>query len=102
MDLRVYYKKIREVESTLTEPYIVVVSLATQDGGKADVFTEASRQVAAKHIAEGRARVATVEEAADFHADNLRRKRERDELEQMSRVQFVVVPQKHHSKPAKD
>lgn len=102
MDLRVYYKTIREVESTLTEQYIVVVSLATQDGGKADVFTETSRQVAAKQIAEGRARVASSEETASFHGENLRRKRERDELEQMNRVQFVVVPQKHQSKPAKD
>lgn len=102
MDLRVYYRKIREVESTLTEPYVVVVSLATQDGGKPNVLTEASRLVAAKQIAEGRARIASTEEAAEFHADNFRQKRERDELEQMNRMQFVVVPQKHQAKPAKD
>ncbi len=102
MDLRIYYRKLQEVESTLTGPYAVVVSLATPDGGKAGVLTETSRHVAAKQIAEGRARAATADEAADFHGENLRRKRERDEQEQMNRVQFVVVPQKHPAKPAKE
>ena len=102
MDLRVYYKKIRDVESTLTEPYVVLVSLSTPDGGRDGVLTEATREVAAKQIAELRARVATQEEARDFHADNARTKREREELDQMNRVQFVVMPQKSQHKPVKD
>ena len=102
MDLRIYYRKMQEVESTLPDPYVVLVSLATQDGGKAGVLTETSRQVAAKQIAEGRSRVATVDEASEFHGENTRRKRERDEQEQMNRVQFVMVPQKHSAKPPKE
>ena len=102
MDLRVYYRKLREVESTLSGPFIVLVSVATPDGGKADVLTETTRHVAAKQIAEGRARVATEEEAATYHSENLRKRRERDELEQASRLQVIVVPQKHPAKPARD
>ena len=102
MDLRIYYRKIQEVESTLPDPYVVLVSLATQDGGKAGVLTETTRQVAARQIAEGRGRVATADEATEFHNENTRRKKERDEQEQMNRVQFVMVPQKHQAKPPKE
>jgi len=102
VDLRLYYSKIREVETTLIGPYVVVVSMATPDGGKAGVLTETARHVAAKQIAEGRARLATEEEATGFHADNAGKKREQDEFEALNRVQFVVMPQKHSSKPAKD
>lgn len=102
MDLRLYYSKIREVETTLTSPFVVVVSMATPDGGKPGVLTEVARHVAAKQIAEGRARVATDEETSNFHTNNAGRRREREELEAVNRVQFVVMPQKHSSKPAKD
>lgn len=102
MDLRLYYSKIREVEGLLIDPYVVLVSLATADGGKAGVLTEAARHQAAKQIAEGRARPATEEESQDFHAENAQKKRVRDELEAINKVQFVVMPQKHASKPAKD
>ena len=102
MDLRVYYNRVREVERTLEGAHVVLVSLVTQDGGRAGVLTEAPRHVAAKQIAEGRARVSTAEEADIFHADNTRRKREFDELEAMNRVQFVVMPQKHSAKQVKE
>ncbi len=102
MDLRLYYSKIREVETTLAEPYAVVVSMATPDGGKAGVLTETARHVAAKQIAEGRARLATEEEAADFHGGNAGKKKERDEFEALNRVQFVVMPQKHSTKTPKE
>ena len=58
MDLRAYYKKVREAEAQLTGDHIVLVSLATPEGGREGVYTEASRAVAAKMIAEGRSRVA--------------------------------------------
>ena len=57
MDLRSYYKKVREAEATLKGDDIVLVSLATPEGGKPGVLTEAPRGVASKLIAEGRARV---------------------------------------------
>jgi len=102
VDLRLYYSKIREVESTLDTPYVVVVSMATSDGGKAGVLTETTRHQAAKQIAEGKARPATEDESLEFHSANASKKRDQEEFEAMNRVQFVVMPQKHSSKPAKE
>jgi hypothetical protein len=71
----------------------VLVSLATPEGGKEGVRTEAPRSVAARMIAEGRARVATVTEAAEFR-DGLRAARQKHEREEAARrVQIVVMPQ---------
>ena len=58
MDLRSYYRKLREVEATIPDEHVVLVSLATPEGGKAGVRTEAPKAIAAKLIAEGRARLA--------------------------------------------
>jgi hypothetical protein len=93
MDLRAYYKKVREIEAQLQGDHLVVVSLETPEGGKPGVRTEASRSVAAKLIAEGRARVASDEEGVEFY-DRQREDRERYEVEQAARrMQVMVIPQ---------
>lgn len=66
MDLRVYYQKLRKIEEELTEPFVVIVSRETPDGGKAGVKTDVPRNVAAKMIAEERAELASKEESAQF------------------------------------
>lgn len=55
MDLRAYYQKIRKIEAEITEPFVVVVSRATEEGGKAGVKTTVPKRVAAKLIAEEKA-----------------------------------------------
>jgi hypothetical protein len=65
MDLRGYYRKIRTLEASLTEQHVVVCSQETPDGGKAGMFTEVPRETAAKLVVEGRARLATEEEARE-------------------------------------
>jgi hypothetical protein len=102
MDLKAYYKKVREVESGLSHPFVVVVSVETQDGGKAGVMTEVATLTAAKHIAEGRARVATAEESAVFHSRNQEAKQAADDAVAASRMQFVVVPAKNSTKEPKE
>lgn len=67
MDLRDFFRTIRDIEAQLEDPHVVIVSLSTSDGGKAGVHTEVSRKLAARMIAEGKARVATPEEAYVFH-----------------------------------
>jgi hypothetical protein len=66
MDLRVYYRKIREVESGLSGEFVVLVSKDTPDGGKAGVLTEVPRYQAAKLIVEDKARAATEAEVREF------------------------------------
>ena len=48
MDIRVYFQKIREIERNIQDPYVVVVSLETPEGGKPGRATEVTREAAAK------------------------------------------------------
>ena len=92
MDLRAYYRKVREAEATLAGEHIVVASLATSEGGRDGVLTEVSRSNAARLIAEGRARVSTDKEAAEFR-EQMRVAREKWEQEESARrIQVTVVP----------
>ena len=102
MDLRTYYKKVREADSTLKGNDIVLVSLATSEGGKEGVRTEAPRSVAAKLIAEGRARVASETEAEGFRAELKAAHHQYEQEEAERRVQFVMVPAKNGRKSNKD
>jgi hypothetical protein len=55
MDLREYYRKIREQEQKIAEPFVTVVSLQTRDGGRPGRKTVVPRAVAAKMIVDGKA-----------------------------------------------
>ena len=93
MDVRSYYKKVKDTEEKLKGSEVVLVSLATPEGGKEGVRTEAPRSVAARMIAEGRSRVASATEAAEFR-EGLRAARQKHEREEAARrVQIVVMPQ---------
>ena len=92
MDLRAYYRKVREVEASISEEHPVLVSLATPEGGKAGVRTEAPKAIAAKLIAEGRARLANAEEAEEFRSAMRQAKEKFDQEEAARRMQVVVIP----------
>jgi hypothetical protein len=98
MDLRSYYKRVREAEATLTGEHLVMVSLETSEGGKAGVRTETPRAIAAKLIAEERARVATEQEAREFHEANRDAKEAHEEAEAAKRIQVMVIPAREFEK----
>ena len=101
MDLRAYYKKVREAEATLTDDHIVVVSFTTPEGGREGVRTEAPRSIAARIIAEGRGRAATAEESVEFR-EAMREARERHQQEEAARrVQVMVIPANEVSRTPK-
>lgn len=91
MDLRQYFRKIREVEATISVPHIFVTSLETADGGKAGVVTEVTRGIAAKMIAEGRAVVATEDEKQRFLADQENERVAADRADVARRLHVTVV-----------
>ncbi len=91
MDLKVYYQKLRHTEAAIAEPQVVLVSLETADGGRAGVFSEAPRAVAAKMIVEGRGRLANEAEAAAFREQVAEAKREREQAIAASRMQVTVI-----------
>jgi hypothetical protein len=92
MDLRSYYKKVREAEAVLKGEHFVLVSFETPEGGKAGVCTEAPRNTAARLIAESRARLATQEEAQDFHETHRAARTEYEQEQAAKRVQVMVIP----------
>jgi hypothetical protein len=98
MDLRAYYKRVREIESELPGPFVVVVSIESSDGGKGGVLTEVARFTAAKQIADGRARVASSQEANDFHKRNRVAKEAADEAAEITRMKFVAVSPRQKKK----
>jgi len=92
MDLRSYYKKVHDAEASFKGNEVVVMSLATSEGGKEGVLTEAPRGVAAKLIAETRARVATNDEAREFR-NGLRVALAKYQQDEAARnVHVVMVP----------
>jgi len=91
MDLKVYYQKLRQTESSIAEPYVVTVSQETPEGGRAGVRTEVSRGLAAKMLVEGRARMASAEEASEFREQTAEAKRLADQMSAANRMQITVV-----------
>jgi hypothetical protein len=68
MDLRAYYQTIRKITTEITEEAAVIISRETSDGGRAGVRTEVPRALAARLITEGKADLASPEDAAEFRA----------------------------------
>jgi len=91
MDLKIYYQKLRKLEREIPEEHLVVVSQETPDGGRADHKTEVTRSVAAMMILEGRARVATKEEAAQFYKTLSEQRRLAEQAVLAERVQVNVI-----------
>ncbi len=86
MDLRVYYQKIRSIEAEIREPFAVIVSRETPDGGRAGVKSEVPRAVAAKLVAEGKADLASPEVAANFRAQEQKQWRLMSDAAETERV----------------
>lgn len=101
MDLKQYFRKIREVESALTETYPLVTSLATEDGGKAGIVSEVPRYEAARTIVEGRARLATEEEKQAYREQLAAALKAAEEAEAARRLQLAMLfsPDRIHTKP---
>ncbi len=90
MDLKLYYQKLRDKESEITEAFPIVVSNETADGGKLGVLTEVTPAIAAKMLVEGVARLATAKEEMAFRTVQAEAKRAADQAA-AAKVQFTVV-----------
>ncbi len=91
MDLRIYFQKMREIENEIADPFVVVSSLDTPDGGKAGRLTEVARAVAAQLVVEAKARLTTEEEAGDFKDRTERARVEAEQAVAKSRMQFTLL-----------
>lgn len=93
MDLRGFYQRIREMESSIRSEHVVVMSLETPDGGKAGVCTEVGRLPAARLIVEQRARIATEEEIAVFRGRQHEAAQQLEQTRLAGRMQIAILPE---------
>ena len=91
MDLRLFYQKLRKIEHDIADAHVIVVSNETSDGGRAGQKAEVSRVIAARLILEGRARLATAEEAAGYRAGVETALREAEQRAMAERVQVNLI-----------
>lgn len=91
MDLKIYYQKIRAAEATINVPFPIIVSAETEDGGKRGVFSEVPREVGAKMIAEGTAKLASPEESDAYHAQQAQARQEVEEAAAAARMQVKFI-----------
>lgn len=91
MNLRTYYQTVKRIREGLPEPYMLVTSLSTPNGGKEGVVTEVETSLAARMIADLSARPATDEEIAAYQAECERLRGEAKEEEMRSRLRVTLV-----------
>jgi len=103
VDLKQYFRKMREIEGTIIEPFVFIVSLETPDGGKAGMVTEVSRFSAAKMIIEGRAVLASESQKEAYLAqqETARNAAEKAQLAKRVQVAILADPEFGSSTPAK-
>lgn len=91
MDLKQYYRKLREIEAKIEDEFPLIVSLDTPEGGKSGVICEVTRLGAAKMISEGRAVLAT-EEQKELHRKRQAEIKAAAEKEEMTRrIQVAIL-----------
>jgi hypothetical protein len=91
MDLKSYYRRIREVEAGIPEDQAVVVSRATAEGGREGALTEAPRAVAARLVVQGAADLATPEQAREFRQRLRARQAEEEARRAAARIQVNII-----------
>ena len=91
MELRLYYQKIRDLESKIGDEFPLVVSNDTPDGGKQGMQTEVPRRLAAKMLVDGQVRLATSEEVAAYRESLAETQRVAEQAVLAARVQVSVL-----------
>jgi len=92
MDLKIYYQKIRNQRNTIRDEFPIVVSNETPDGGKSGALTEVPRDLAAKLLVDGAARLANDVETAEFRQAQADMRKAVEDERAASRVQVTLVP----------
>lgn len=91
MDLRQFYKKMREVESSLPQPYVIVTSVETSDGGRPGIVSEVVREVAAMLIVGGKAILATESEIDSYRVSQDEARLRLEKAEMAKRLQVAII-----------
>ncbi|MFN7920743.1 MAG: hypothetical protein U0Q16_11635 [Bryobacteraceae bacterium] len=91
MDLKVYFRQIREMAAEIKKDFVVVASKWNANGAKDGVLTEVSRDLAAKLIVDDKARLADDGETARYYQELQKAADKAQEEDRISKVQFAVL-----------
>lgn len=91
MDVKGYYRRLREKEAELPEGDQVVVSEATTDGGQAGVVSVVPKQIACRLLVEGRARLASAEEKLRFETEEKAAREAWQKVQEAQRIHVQVM-----------
>lgn len=89
MNLKDYYREITEQEDAIEEQFVLVISLATPNGGRAGVASEVNRVTAAKLVVDKIARLASPEEVKKLRDDREEKQRLKDLASLQERVRMT-------------
>ena len=90
MDLKQYFRQVRETEAALPEEYAFIVS-SSKDGGKAGVISEVPRVVAAKMLVEARATLATPEQISLFREQQEAAKKTAEQAQLAKQIHVAIL-----------
>lgn len=101
MDVKSYFKRIRELESQLTEGDHVVVSLKTADGGREGVKSEVPREIACRMVVEKRARLANEDEREQYHGEQAEARASFEQTQAERQLQVQLIRALEHAPQSK-
>lgn len=91
MDVKGYYRRLREKEAELPDGDLVVVSEATADGGQEGVVSVVPKQIACRLLVEGRARLASAEEKLRFEREERAAREAWQKVQEAQRIHVQVM-----------
>jgi hypothetical protein len=91
MDLRKFYRKIREVQATISDEFVYIASIETADGGRNGVVNEVNRELAARLIVEGKAALASPDQIETFHSTNAETRKRLEKTEIAKKIQVAII-----------
>lgn len=101
MDLRQFYRKIREVKATIPDEFVYIASAETTDGGRVGIVNEVTRDSAARLIVEGKAVMASQEQIEVFHSATAQARQRLDKAEMARRIQVAIISDQEDRVPAR-
>jgi len=89
MNLKDYYRDVTAQEAAIEEPFVLVISLPTPNGGRAGVVSEVNRPTAARLIVDKQARLASAEEVEKLRSEREEKQRIADLAALQERVRMT-------------
>jgi hypothetical protein len=96
MESREFFRRARKLAAEIGQPFVVVSSKETTDGGREGVLSQVSRETAARLILKDLAVLATAEQTAEYFAAD-ERTRASFEAEQLRNRIHVALANNHSS-----